>query len=286
MTAWVMTIVPSTTAPATSGRWRRLLITRRETLTDSSSRPKCPMSEVVALWDLNEQGLQETEAELRVFAVQTSGAVVDVTDPDAVDTAMTDAVRHHGRIDIAVANAGIGGEQKPSADDSTEGWRQVFSVNLDGVSSTQRAAIRVMRGSEGGSVINMASILGRVGFPNSSAHAAAKHGVVGLTQTAAWEHAKDKIRVNAVGPGFVQTPLVERTSTPQPCISFPRSMRWDVWGARRRSRSWWRGWPVMPLRSSPVPTTPSTAAISHTDAAGFSSSAFPSTPQRPRAIRR
>jgi NAD(P)-dependent dehydrogenase (short-subunit alcohol dehydrogenase family) len=110
-----------------------------------------------------------------------------------------------------VANAGIGGEQNPSGDYSTDGWRRVITVNLDGVFYTQRAAIRAMRSSGGGSMINMASILGQVGFANSSAYAAAKHGVVGLTQTAAWEHASDGIRVNAVGPGFILTPLVERS---------------------------------------------------------------------------
>ena len=70
-------------------------------------------------------------------------------------------------------------------------------------------------GGKGGSVINMASILGAVGFANSSAYAAAKHGVVGMTQTAAWEHAADGIRVNAVGPGFIRTPLVEKSLTPE-----------------------------------------------------------------------
>src|SRR6476469_7724217 len=127
---------------------------------------------------------------------------------------MSAVVKRHGRLDIAVANAGIGGELKPSGDYSTEGWHRVINVNLDGVFYTQRAAIRAMRESGGGSVINMASILGQVGFANSSAYVAAKHGVVGLTKAAAWEHAADHIRVNAVGPGFSLTPLVERSLEP------------------------------------------------------------------------
>ncbi len=168
----------------------------------------------VALWDLNAESLQETEAELRGTGARTSVAVVDVSDPDAVDTAMSGELDRHGRVDIAVANAGIGGEQNSSGDYSTEGWRQVISVNLHGVFHTQRAAIRAMRRSGGGSVINMTSILGQVGLAQSSAYTAAKHGVVGLTQTAAWEHASDNIRVNAVGPGFILTPLVERNLDP------------------------------------------------------------------------
>ena len=163
----------------------------------------------VALWDLDAQSLQRAVAELQAYGGETSVAVVDVGDAAAVDAAMATLVENHGRLDIAVANAGIGGEQSPSGDYSTEGWRRVMTVNLDGVFYTQRAAIRSMRESGGGSVINMASILGQVGFSNSSAYAAAKHGVVGLTQTAAWEHASDDIRVNAVGPGFILTPLVE-----------------------------------------------------------------------------
>ena len=75
----------------------------------------------------------------------------------------------------------------------------------------RRAQIQAMRAAgSGGSIINMASILGQVGYAGSTAYVAAKHGVVGLTQTAAWEHAADGIRVNAVGPGFISTPLLEK----------------------------------------------------------------------------
>jgi 2-dehydro-3-deoxy-L-rhamnonate dehydrogenase (NAD+) len=95
----------------------------------------------------------------------------------------------------------------------------VIGVNLDGVFYTQRAGIQAMRRNGGGSVINMASILGQVGFAMSSAYVAAKHAVVGLTKSAAWEHAADGIRVNAVGPGFIMTPLLE-ANLDQPAIDF------------------------------------------------------------------
>ncbi|HEY3535031.1 MAG TPA: SDR family oxidoreductase, partial [Pedococcus sp.] len=132
------------------------------------------------------------------------------------DAAMDDVVHALGHVSVAVCNAGIGGEQATSADYTDAGWHQVIGVNLDGVFYTQRAAIHAMKASgRGGSVLNMASILGSVGFAMSSAYTAAKHGVVGMTKAAAWEHAADGIRVNAVGPGFIRTPLVEASLTPE-----------------------------------------------------------------------
>jgi NAD(P)-dependent dehydrogenase (short-subunit alcohol dehydrogenase family) len=170
----------------------------------------------ISVWDLDQGTIDVVLAELEAFECRTHSAVVDVSDSAAVDAAMADVVDTLGHVSIAVCNAGIGGEQNPSGEYSDEGWHKVIGVNLDGVFYTQRAAIRAMKaGGRGGSVINMASILGAVGFANSSAYTAAKHGVVGMTQAAAWEHAADGIRVNAVGPGFIRTPLVEKSLTPE-----------------------------------------------------------------------
>jgi NAD(P)-dependent dehydrogenase (short-subunit alcohol dehydrogenase family) len=124
-----------------------------------------------------------------------------------------------GQVDIVVANAGIGGETKSTAEYSDASWHQVIGVNLDGVFYTQRAGIQAMRRSGGGSMINMASVLGQVGFAMSSAYVAAKHAVVGMTKAAAWEHAADGVRVNAVGPGFIITPLLE-ANLDQPTMDF------------------------------------------------------------------
>ncbi len=164
----------------------------------------------VSLWDLDEHGLDIVRKEVEDFGMRVHTALVDVSDSSAVDTAMDDVITHLGHVDIAVCNAGIGGEALTSGDYTDEAWRQVMGINLDGVFFTQRAAIRAMKASgRGGSIVNMASILGSVGFATASAYTAAKHGVVGLTQVAAWEHAADKIRVNAVGPGFIRTPLLD-----------------------------------------------------------------------------
>lgn len=139
---------------------------------------------------------------------QALAVEVDVTDPDAVEAMVTRAIEHFGGLRVAVNNAGIGGPPAATGDQTTEVWRRVMSVNLDGVFYCTRSQIRAMRAAGGGSIVNMASILGSVGFAMSDAYVAAKHGVVGLTKNAALEHAADRIRVNAVGPGFIRTPLL------------------------------------------------------------------------------
>ncbi|MGO4341439.1 SDR family NAD(P)-dependent oxidoreductase [Pedococcus sp. 2YAF34] len=174
----------------------------------------------VSIWDLDQAAIDVVLKELEAFECRTHGAVVDVSDSGAVDAAMDAAVEHLGHVDIAVCNAGIGGDVLASGDYTDEAWHKVIGINLDGVFYTQRAAIRAMKASgRGGSIINMASILGAVGFATASAYTAAKHGVVGMTQAAAWEHAADKIRVNAVGPGFIRTPLLD-AHLDQPTLDF------------------------------------------------------------------
>lgn len=176
----------------------------------------------VSIWDLDQSALDATMDELKQHGVRVHTAVVDVSDSAAVDAATESVVSELGRLDIAVANAGIGGDIAASGDYTDQAWHKVIGINLDGVMYTQRAAIRAMKQSGGGSIINMASILGTVGFAMSSAYVAAKHGVVGMTKAAAWEHAADGIRVNAVGPAFIKTPLVEK-SLDEPTLKFLES---------------------------------------------------------------
>ena len=136
--------------------------------------------------------------------------VADVSDPDSVRELIDRVVKEHGRLDIAVNNAGIGGPSAPVGEYPLDGWRQVMSVNLDGVFYSMRYQIPAMLKNGGGSIVNMGSVLSSVGIGQSGAYVAAKHGLVGLTKTAAIEYSKEGIRVNAVGPGFIDTPLLRK----------------------------------------------------------------------------
>jgi NAD(P)-dependent dehydrogenase (short-subunit alcohol dehydrogenase family) len=115
----------------------------------------------------------------------------------------------YGGLDIAVNNAGIGGAQAATGEYPVDSWRQVIDVNLTGVFYCMRYEIPAMLQRGGGAIVNMASVLGSVGFANSPAYVAAKHGVVGLTRSAALEYGTRGIRVNSVGPGFIVTPMLE-----------------------------------------------------------------------------
>lgn len=133
----------------------------------------------------------------------------DVSSAAANESMVADAIEQFGGLDIAVNNAGIGGPSEVTGDYPVDGWQQVIDVNLTGVFLGMRHEIPAMQTRGGGSIINMASILGSVGFATAPAYVAAKHGVVGLTKAAAIEHAPDGIRVNSVGPGFIVTPLLD-----------------------------------------------------------------------------
>jgi NAD(P)-dependent dehydrogenase (short-subunit alcohol dehydrogenase family) len=162
----------------------------------------------VVVSDVDAAGGAETVALVRQAGGKASFFAADVADPAACAALAQHAVDTYGRLDVACNNAGIGGEQNPTADYSLESWQRVLAINLSGVFYCMKYQIPAMLAAGGGSVVNMASILGRVAFADSVAYVAAKHGVLGLTKTAAVEYAPKGVRVNAVGPAFIRTPLI------------------------------------------------------------------------------
>jgi NAD(P)-dependent dehydrogenase (short-subunit alcohol dehydrogenase family) len=163
----------------------------------------------VIVSDVNDSGGQETVDMIRQAGGEALYVHTDVSQPEECKRLVEETLATFGRLDFACNNAGIGGEQKPVAQLSPEGWDKTIAVNLSGVFYCLRYEIEAMLKSGGGSIVNMASILGQVGFAGAAAYVSAKHGVVGLTRTAALEYSKAGVRVNAVGPAFIETPMIE-----------------------------------------------------------------------------
>ena len=170
----------------------------------------------VAAADLKLEAAQETARAVEAAGGQAVAVEVDVTDDAAVAAMVRAAVNAFGGLDCAFNNAGIApyqvnaGGQK-IADVAPEAWQRLLDVNLTGVWRCLRHEVAQMRTQGGGAIVNTASVAGLVGLRNASAYVAGKHGVVGLTRTASADHAEENIRVNAVCPGYVETPMAEET---------------------------------------------------------------------------
>ncbi len=138
------------------------------------------------------------------------GTLADVADADAVDRLFDAARDSLGGLDILVNNAGIAGPTAPAEEIAPEDWRRTIAVDLDGAFHCARRAIPLLKGAGGGSIVNISSTAGLFGFPNRSPYAAAKWGLIGLTKTLAMELGPYGIRVNAICPGSVAGPRMDR----------------------------------------------------------------------------
>ena len=164
----------------------------------------------VIVADLVADDAESVASDIRAGGGKAHAFAVDVADAAAVERMVDFAVEKGGGLHLAVNNAGIGGPAELTGDYPLDGWRKVIDVNLNGVFYGMKYQIAAMLKSGGGSIVNMSSILGSVGFATACAYVSAKHALIGLTKTAGMEYAAQGVRINAVGPAFIDTPLLSK----------------------------------------------------------------------------
>jgi len=162
----------------------------------------------VVVSDINEEAGQQVVDEIKGKGGEAIFVKANTASTEDHRQLVQETVKAFGALHIAVNNAGVGSAFSKVADVEPADWQRVIDINLTGVFYGMKYQIPEMIKAKGGSIINIASILGQAAFEGSSAYVASKHGVVGLTKTGALDHAQDNVRVNAIGPGFVYTGLV------------------------------------------------------------------------------
>lgn len=164
----------------------------------------------VIVSDINEEHGKSAVEEIKSSGGEATFIKADTSDPQQIEALVKSTVETYGKLDIACNNAGIGGEANLTGDYSLEGWKKVIDINLDGVFYGCKYELEQMEKNGGGVIVNMASIHGTVAAPLSSAYTSTKHAVVGLTKNIGAEYGQKNIRCNAVGPGYIDTPLLNQ----------------------------------------------------------------------------
>ncbi|AWV88664.1 SDR family oxidoreductase [Bradymonas sediminis] len=172
----------------------------------------------VVVSDVDDAGGEETLAMIRELGGEGIYAHADVSSLEQVDALFDTLKKTYGRLDFACNNAGIEGAHVPTADCTLENWDRTIGINLNGVFYCMRRELELMAPAKSGVIVNMSSIAGLKGLANMPAYVASKHAVVGLTKTAALEYAGIGVRINAICPGGVATPMVERMTGGDPEI--------------------------------------------------------------------